>query len=286
MNKSVCGTLLLLLVAVGVMAAVTNAHAEIVIAGGNGGFETGGASFDNPGQSSAGGDAGYISTNGGNMPSGWQGGDGGSGPSSTPSPNWAWGVSSTGQLPDSNARHGYWHQPVQPIGPTSDGGSGAFEGNYFAWFYNRPGASGERFIATTVTGLTAGEQYTTSFLYNVALGPAAPGAPAGNPARDQVAIELLMDGSEIWHSGLYVSSSGNNDYTTPFHSMTSPVWTATGTTAALRIRTDLSISQDTDGVVMIDNVTVTAVPEPGTFALVSGLALCGLVAAGIRRRRR
>jgi len=182
-------------------------------------------------------------------------------------------------------RHGSWHKPVAG---GSDGGSGAHEGNYFGWFYNLPGTPGSgRFIETTVTGLTNGGQYTTSFLYNVALGPASPGSPAGNAARDQAAIELLMDGIVIWNSGLYVSSSGNNDYTTPFHTAISPVWTATGTTATLRIRTDVDIAQDTDGVVMIDNVSVSeevAVPEPSTYAMgLVGLAGLGLVAW--RRRR-
>jgi hypothetical protein len=116
----------------------------------------------------------------------------------------------------------------------------------------------------TLTGLTIGTLYKVSFLQS-----------GDNIVGSNWTYDVLIDGGTIYAGSGTTLAAGTNPGTT-----ISTSFTATGNSAVLKFA-DTSLTDG--GNVVIDNLSVAAVPEPATWGLlVTGFALVGFAA---RRRQ-
>jgi len=151
---------------------------------------------------------------------------------------------------------GIWNSP--PTYPY--GANAAFFGSG-----DRPGASIWQDVATTI-----GTRYTLSFLY---------GALAYSNL--QTMHVTALDGLTLL-AETNVQTLGTYDLPSM---MSAHVFDFTATSASTRIRfSDTSIhTNNTDGV--LDNVSITAVPEPGTYAMMlAGLGVLGAIARSMKQK--
>lgn len=113
-----------------------------------------------------------------------------------------------------------------------------------------------------------GQQYTLTFQY---------GAISANSLQSLKAE--VLDGTSVLGSD--VSATGTSNLAVIFSAPYSLSFVASSITTRLLFSDTSSITNSVDGV--LDNISVTAVPEPGTYAmLLAGLAAVGFVA---RRRK-
>lgn len=137
---------------------------------------------------------------------------------------------------------------------TSAGGDGALLLNE-----NAPGGSASR----TLTGLTIGKIYVVSLLLS-----------GDNRPGETYTLEALIDGGSVFSTpGTVLASSANPGTPVMFS------FAAAGNSAVLT----LAQTATAEGSPIIDNLSVTDVPEPATWGmLIAGFAMVG---AAARRRR-
>lgn len=115
----------------------------------------------------------------------------------------------------------------------------------------------------TVTGTT----YNFSFLYN--------GVGVGGQTLDVKFDDVGTTNNQLFTNGVTVPASGNSDVWLLFSSQ----FTAQGTSTKISF-TDNTPNASSDA--LVDDVAITAVPEPGTFAML----LFGTIALWSLRRKR
>ena len=134
-----------------------------------------------------------------------------------------------------------------------------------------PGFSSQGAIATTLTGMTPGQEYILEFQYS--------GNFNNEPANKRFAVGF-QNASLTFSNGI---GPGQNEFETsqPAFQAGTMRFTATANTVDVRFNTLL---QNTQGGAVLDNIAVAAVPEAHEWAMMlAGLGLVGWVA---RRRSR
>ena len=168
-------------------------------------------------------------------------------------------VAGAGRISNYGQCCGIWNSP--PTYPY--GASAAFFGDG-----NRPGAAIWQDVSTTT-----GNRYILSFLY---------GAIADSNV--QTMHVTVLDASS---SNLLAETDVQAYGTRKLASMMSPYaidFTATSASTRIRFSDTSAYTYNTDGV--LDNVSITAVPEPETYAMMlAGLGLFGLTARRWRQRQ-
>jgi len=127
-------------------------------------------------------------------------------------------------------------------------------------------------LQTTITGLTLGQTYQISFDW---------------AAAQQVGFFGIT--TEGWHASIAGTTSSTSTATTPNMGFTpwankTFTFTADGTSDVLSFLSFGGPSATQPPFALLDNVTVTPVPEPATWALM--LVGVGALGAGLRMRRR
>jgi hypothetical protein len=121
---------------------------------------------------------------------------------------------------------------------------------------------------------TAGQFYEVSFT-------AGRGSPGAGLIGVQGDVFNVVDGSTSGGS-LGTASSSSSTSGSTFYVETTFGFTATGTTSRLIFRDISAVTNSVDA--LLDDVRVSAVPEPASSAALAGAALLGL--ATLRRQRR
>lgn len=142
------------------------------------------------------------------------------------------------------------------------GGWRSNEGNPGGTFIlNSSGGSDDPTLEQIILGLTAGEQYVITGSYASAIVGTSP------PLGSSFAVDI--DGQTIY--------TGFSGAIGAWRSFESAAFTATGTTATLRLRAEIN---GTDNDFKVDNFAIRVVPTPGAMALLGAGALV------VARRRR
>jgi hypothetical protein len=122
-------------------------------------------------------------------------------------------------------------------------------------------------LTQLVTGFTIGQVYELSYYEN----------GRANPAVNTPTAKTFVGGVSVVAAHLVTPVNSQNEYSNPFHHRTAQ-FTATATQMLLEFRaTQVGVN---DTFLLIDNVAINAIPEPGS-ALLGGLGLLAL----LRRRR-
>ena len=159
---------------------------------------------------------------------------------------------------------------LQPLGVTAwdNGyvpGTGQFT-NKVA-FIETYGSASTLSLTQLVTGFTIGQVYELSYYEN----------GRANPAVNTTTAETFVGGVSVVAAHLVTPVNLQGQYTNPFYYRTAQ-FTATANQMLLEFRaTQVDVN---DTFLVIDNVAINAVPEPGS-ALLGGLGLLAL----LRRRR-
>ena len=145
--------------------------------------------------------------------------------------------------------------------------TGTYAGGQNAAFFGWDNLTGGQIWQDMTT--TIGQQYTLTFQY---------GAISANSLQSLKAE--VLDGTSVL-GFLDVSATGTSNLAAILSAPYSLSFVASSITTRLLFSDTSSITNSVDGV--LDNISVTAVPEPGTYAmLLAGLAAVGFVA---RRRK-
>lgn len=167
----------------------------------------------------------------------------------------------------------------------STAGSGGGD-NFFVWSTDRPGVDNAGYVASNSTSKT-GSVFTYEFLSNRPVTFENDGVggdfEAGDAAADNGVgqwvnwtFDLALDGSvalsgsggSLNHSESFEATGGSGITNPITQSNLTHIWARGGPTT-------------TEGV-LIDNITVTAIPEPATLGLIAGVI--GALALRLRRR--
>jgi len=170
---------------------------------------------------------------------------------------------------------GWWIGPPSPANLSScnvDTSTSPFtppDGTHYIRFHSTADGSGQGKDClwqdlTTV----AGQKYTVSFSVAIT------GAVSGNTGLDPVWDENTGNASSMGTNQFYYAPTNSGPVSYQNFSFTE---TASGTTTRLDFH-----SVAPGGQVLLDNVSVTAVPEPGSFAVLAA----GSLIAGVGRRPR
>ena len=176
----------------------------------------------------------------------------------TGSGDWVMFCSTSGTRCDNPAVYGYLAGPL----PASPGGTN------FVGIDGTPGFDGD--VYQTINGLTVGKTYTLSFYEATA----QECCTYGNTTTDSVTASL---GSESFTTPTITTS---NDGTTPWM-LYSTTFTYTGGGNVLSF---MNAGTGVPPYALIDGVSFTGVPEPGTWAMiVAGFAGLGLLGRARRK---
>jgi hypothetical protein len=133
---------------------------------------------------------------------------------------------------------------------------------------NLPAGVGDGVVYQDIMGTVAGQTYTLSYWF---------GAIAGN--NEQTLKAEALDGATSLASFTGTDDSPSLDFATVLQNV-SITFTAMSGTTRIQFSDMSATSVNTD--LLLDNVSVTAVPEPGSYALL----LAGLAAVGFVARRK
>ena len=137
-------------------------------------------------------------------------------------------------------------------------------------------------LTQTITGLTAGSTYNLSFSYN-----------ARNIFSTPTTLTVTLGGQTVFTSVGLTSEEATGVHTLPYHYATG-LYTATGSTADLVFSNQAAYvaghgsgdsGLNADGTVLLDDVSLTPVPEPSSVAAF-GFTFLGAAGLMLRARKR